>query len=240
MKLLDVIKDRCNMNQIELDKILQYTEKGTLITVGARPAMGKRKFILNIIEQLCKKGYKCLYLSDYDKQTIIEMLLMIVASLDKQENIWQQAKKFTQAVKELNSWSLIIESTDFYEIKSLESLIQKYEPDYVFIDITLRFKNKLNPAKLKQISEQNNLKTFALLNTRREPRNKRNHYPTIKDLQDKNFVMYSDIVLLLYREEYYNCNIPKEKRNIIEIIQAKPENNLLKLEFNRYTGKIGK
>lgn len=240
MKFLDVIKGRYNMNQTELDKILQYTKEGALITVGARPAVGKKKLILNMIGQLCKAGYKCLYLSDYNKKIIIQKLLKIITNYDKQENVWLQVEKFTQAIKELNSWSLLIEPADFCKMKSLESLIQKYEPDYVFIDLTFKLKNRLSAAKLKKISEQNNLKTFALVNTRREPKNKSNHYPTIKDLRDENFITYSDAILLLYREEYYNCNIPKERRNIIEIIQAKPENNLLKLEFNRYTGKIGK
>lgn len=61
----------------------------------------------------------------------------------------------------------------------------------------------------------------------------------ITNLRDKNLGKYLDVVLLLYREYYYNCDIPDDRRNIIEVIQAKPENGSVKLKFNRETGKIG-
>ena len=227
------------MNKEELNKILQYPVKGSLITIGGRPAMGKRTFALNLVELFCKEGHKCLYVTDYNKQIITEMLLKIVANPNRQECLEIQTEKFTQAVKELSSWNLFIKSTEFCRIKDIKQMIQKYKPDYLFINMHINSKNRLSSEKLKEISKQNNLIIFKLANTCREPRNTTNYYPKITDLRDKNLVKYSDVVLLLYREDYYNCDIPDDRRNIIEIIQAKPENNSIKLKFNRKTGKIG-
>ena len=227
------------MNKEELSEILQCPVKNSLITIGSRPAMGKRTFALNLIELFCKEGHKCLYVTDYNKQIITEMLLRIVATPNRQENLEIQTKKFTQAVKELSSWNLLIKSTEFCRIKNIKQITQKYKPDYLFINMHINSRNRLSSEKLREISEQNNLIIFKLANTCREPRNTTNYYPKIIDLRDKNLVKYSDVVLLLYREDYYNCDISDDRRNIIEIIPAKPNNNSIKLKFNRKTGKIG-
>ena len=227
------------MNKEELSKILQYPVKVSLITIGGRPAMGKRTFALNLVELFCKEGKKCLYITDYNKQIITEMLLRLITNPNKQESLEVHTEKFTQAVKELSSWNLFIKSTEFCRIKDIKQMIQKYKPDYLFINMHINSKNRLSSEKLKEISKQNNLIIFKLANTRSEPNNATTCYPKITDLRDKNLGKYSDLVLLLYREAYYNCDIPKEKRNIIEIIQAKPEKDAVKLKFNRETGKIG-
>lgn len=227
------------MNKEELNKILHHTTKGTLITIGGRPAMGKRTFALNLVELFCKEGHKCLYITDYDKQIITEMLLRIIANPNRQESLEVQTEKITQAVKELSSWNLFIKSTEFCRIKDVKQIIQKYKPDYLFINMHINSRNRLSSEKLREILEQNNLIIFRLANIRREPQNTTNYYPKITDFRDKNLVKYSDLVLLLYREAYYNCDIPDDRRNIIEIIQAKTEKGSVKLKFNRETGKIG-
>ena len=227
------------MNKGELSKILQYPVKSSLITIGGRPAMGKRTFALNLVKLLCNEGHKCLYVTDYDKQIITEMLLRITANPNKQESLEVQTEKFTQAVKEVSSWNLFIKSTEFCRIKDIKQIIQKYKPDYLFINMHINSRNRLSSEKLKEILEQNNLIIFKLANTHREPHNATNYYPKIADLRDKKLGKYSDVVLLLYREAYYNCDIPDDRRNIIEIIQAKPEKGSVKLKFNRETGKIG-
>ena len=227
------------MNKNEINQILQNIIKSSLITIGGRPAMGKRTFALNLVELFCKEGKKCLYITDYNKQIITEMLLRLIVNPSRQESLEVQTEKFTQAVKELSSWNLFIKSTEFCRIKDIKQMIQKYKPDYLFINMHINSKNRLSSEKLKEISKQNNLIIFKLANTRSEPNNAITCYPKITDLRDKNLEKYSDLVLLLYREAYYNCDIPDDRRNIIEIIQAKPEKGSVKLKFNRETGKIG-
>lgn len=227
------------MNKEELNKILQYPAEGSLITIGGRPAIGKRIFALNLVKLFCNEGHKCLYITDYDKRIITEMLLRIIANPNKQESLEVQTEKFTQAVKELSSWNLFIKSTEFCRIKDIKQIIQKYKPHYLFINMHINSRNRLRSEKLKEILEQNDLIIFKLANTHREPYNATNYYPKIADLRDKSLEKYSDLVLLLYRESYYSCDIPDNKKNIIEIIQAKPENFSIKLEYNRYTQKIG-
>lgn len=91
------------MNKNEINPILQNIIKSSLITIGARPAMGKRTFALNLVKLFCNEGHKCLYVTDYDKQIITEMLLRIIANPNKQESLEVQTEKFTQAVKELSN-----------------------------------------------------------------------------------------------------------------------------------------
>lgn len=165
------------MNKEELKKILQYHKKDSLITIGGRPFMGKRTFALNLVKLFCNEGHKCLYVTDYGKQIITEMLLRIIANLNKQESLKVQTEKFTQAAKELSSWNLFIKSTEFCRIKDIKQIIQKYKPDYLFINMHINSRNILSSEKLKEILEQNNLIIFKLVNTHREPRNATNYYP---------------------------------------------------------------
>lgn len=139
------------MNKNEINQILQNIIKSSLITIGGRPAIGKRTFALNLVELFCKEGKKCLYITDYNKQIITEMLLRLIVNLSRQESLEVQTEKFTQAVKKLSSWNLFIKSTEFCRIKDIKQMIQKYKPDYLFINMHINSKNRLSSEKLKEI-----------------------------------------------------------------------------------------
>ena len=69
--LQDVWEDLENQNKRffktgfeDLDCILGIQEKkGALITIGARPAMGKTTFMLSIMENILSNNKRCLYFS---------------------------------------------------------------------------------------------------------------------------------------------------------------------------------
>ena len=75
--------------------------------------------------------------------------------------------------------------------------------------------------KLKQLSEELNIPILVLSQLSREPEKRNDHRPRITDFSNtsKSVDSYSDIVLLLYRDEYYNDKT--KQKNIAEIIIAK-------------------
>ena len=86
--LQDVWEDLENQNKIffktgfeDLDCVLGIQEKkGALITVGARPAMGKTTFMLSIMENILLKNKRCLYFSlEMSKEQLITRLLFQIA-----------------------------------------------------------------------------------------------------------------------------------------------------------------
>ena len=64
----EVVEDMKNYNKtpifetgfFDLDDLLRIRNKGVLITIGARPAMGKTSFMLNILENQLKQNRKSL------------------------------------------------------------------------------------------------------------------------------------------------------------------------------------
>ena len=70
--LQDVWEDLENQNKTffetgfeDLDCVLGIQEKkGAVITIGARPAMGKTTFMLSIMENILQKNKKCIYFYD--------------------------------------------------------------------------------------------------------------------------------------------------------------------------------
>ena len=75
--------------------------------------------------------------------------------------------------------------------------------------------------KLKLLSEELNIPILVLSQLSREPEKRNDHRPRITDFSNTNegIYTYSDIILLLYRDEYYNVNT--KHKNIAEIIIAK-------------------
>jgi len=75
--------------------------------------------------------------------------------------------------------------------------------------------------KLKILSKELNIPILVLSQLSREPENRENHRPKITDFSNtkESICTHSDIVLLLYRDEYYNTNT--KLKNIAEIIVAK-------------------
>lgn len=77
--------------------------------------------------------------------------------------------------------------------------------------------------KLKILSKELNIPILVLSQLSRETEYREDHRPRITDFSNTNesIYTYSDIVLLLYRDEYYDTNT--KLKNIAEIIIAKGE-----------------
>ena len=101
-------------------------------------------------------------------------------------------------------------------------------PDFVIIDFYNL--NKLPLKSLKVIANNQDLAIIVTTTIKRKEINE-NQYPSLLDLKTSNIEKYSDEVLLLYRESYYNLNISETKLKEIEIIKAKSKGKPIKLNF---------
>ena len=68
---------------VDLDTLMGLTEgKGALVTIGARPAMGKTTFMLSIMENILQKNKKCLYFSlEMSAVQITKRILLLSAEI---------------------------------------------------------------------------------------------------------------------------------------------------------------
>ncbi|MBQ3640495.1 DnaB-like helicase C-terminal domain-containing protein [bacterium] len=234
----------------DLDFILSGIEKNALITVGARPAMGKTSFITTILLNLLEQNKKCLFFSmEMSTEQLIKRLLCQISEVDAHllnmpEEISkrkQSVEKITMAIETLSKYDLTITDGTF-NIEKIREEIEQNKPEYVFIDylqlINVPEKKPRSESfekimlDLKHIAKDNNCMIFISSQLSRALECRCDKRPLLSDLRESGAIEnISDVVLFIYRDEYYN--LENDEYSIInkgkaEIIAAK----------NRY-GSVG-
>lgn len=206
----------------DLDKIIDINGE-KLIILGSRPAMGKSTLALNILSNIAiKQNEPVLYFNLESSREIIANRLLKTSRIfivDKAgisiNEICKEARrmKFEQDIK-------------FIVIDYLQ-LISYVEKNCLSRDLQIKEILK----KLKILSKELNLPILVLSQLSRKPEQRENHRPIITDFSESKvgITNYVDIVLLLYRDEYYNSDTCKN--NIAEIIIAKNPSRLGTIEI---------
>ena len=227
--LQDVWEDLENQNKRffktgfeDLDCILGIQEqKGALITIGARPAMGKTTFMLSIMENILLKNKRCLYFSlEMSKEQVITRLLFQIAEISfikskinaMNEKDWE---KLSAAMNNLLMWDLKIDDNSILKTEEIEMAIKEQQPDVVFIDYLQLMEGKRKQDRciqieeiikdLKRIAKENGVVIIIASQLSRAVENRCDKRPLLSDLRDSGSIEnLSDVVIFLYRDEYYN------------------------------------
>ena len=227
--LQDVWEDLENQNKIffktgfeDLDCIVGIQEKkGALITIGARPAMGKTTFMLSIMENILLKNKRCLYFSlEISKEQVITRLLFQIAEISfikskinaMNEKDWE---KLSAAMNNLLMWDLKIDDNSILKTEEIETAIKEQQPDVVFIDYLQLMDGKRKQDRciqieeiikdLKRIAKENGVVIIIASQLSRAVENRCDKRPMLSDLRDSGSIEnLSDVVIFLYRDEYYN------------------------------------
>lgn len=227
--LQDVWGDLENQNKTffktgfeDLDCILGIQEqKGALITVGARPAMGKTTFLLSIMENILLKNKRCLYFSlEMSKEQLITRLLFHIAEISfiksKMNNMDEKDwEKLSEAMNNLLMWDLKIDDNSGIKTEEIETAIKEQQPDVVFIDYLQLMEGKRKQDRcvqieeiikdLKRIAKENGVVIIIASQLSRAVENRCDKRPMLSDLRDSGSIEnLSDVVIFLYRDEYYN------------------------------------
>ena len=246
--LQDVWEDLENQNKRffktgfeDLDCILGIQEqKGALITIGARPAMGKTTFMLSIMENILLKNKRCLYFSlEMSKEQVITRLLFQIAEIsfikyrmnNMDEKDWE---KLADAMNNLLMWDLKIDDNSSLKTEEIETAIKEQQPDVVFIDYLQLMDGKRKQDRctqieeiikdLKRIAKENGVVIIIASQLSRAVENRCDKRPLLSDLRDSGSIEnLSDVVIFLYRDEYYNFreNDELHPKGETEVIIAK-------------------
>ena len=237
----------------DLDSLTQGFQKSDLIIIAGRPSMGKTAFVLNITENILKK-YKVpiLFFSlEMSKEQLIYRLLsnetgisqrrLKIGNLYKED--WQDLKKIIQTYSRL---PFFIDDQTNLTTQDIRSKIKKilFEQnkigliiiDYLQLLLTSKAKSENRVQELSQITrtlkslaKEFQIPIIALSQLNRSVENRINKRPLLSDLRESGSIEQdADLVLMLYRESYYNLSSEKNK-NITpaEIILAKHRNGPL-------------
>ena len=249
----------------DLDSITQGFQKSDLIIVAGRPAMGKTALCLNIAINILKLyKYPVLFFSlEMSKEQLAYRLVSNEIEIQNtrlkkgqlDENDWV---KLTQAIKYFSELPLFIDDTSnlsiqdiklktqriFFEQKMIGLIIIDYlqlvESYDTFSDNRVEELSKITRG-LKNIAREFKVPIIALSQFSRNVENRFNKRPILSDLKESGSIEQdADLVLMLYRESYYNCKEISRENDITELIIAKHRNGSVgTIELN-FDAKITK
>ena len=233
-----------------LDRMLVQMGKGDLVIVGARPGMGKTSFALNIATNVAKNSKKsvAIFSLEMSGEQLVTRIISSEALVDSHALRTGQLKaedwdNIAGVVSSLSGSEIYIDDTSQITTTEMKSKLRRLPNlGLVVIDyIGLMQSTSNSDNRAQQVGEiSRNLKVMAKdfgvpivccaqLNRGTESRPGAGKRPTLADLRDSGSIEQdADIVLFLYRDEYYKDiagqeNSPEaaDSANTAEVIIAK-------------------
>ena len=227
---------------IDLDSLLTGLHPGELIVVGARPAMGKTSFAMNIAEHaaLNKGRVTAVFTLEMPREQIAMRMLCSDARVDMQrvrrgtlrDDDWE---RIAQTLGPLSAAPMYIDDTAAITPTQLRSrcrrLMMEKGLDLIVVDyLGLMRGDSRSESRQLEVSEiSRQLKAIALdlkvpvmacAQLSRANKDRQDKRPVLSDLRDSGSIEQdADVVMFLHREEYYNKET--EDKNIGEVIISK-------------------
>lgn len=246
-----------------LNRMTSGWAKTDLIILAARPSMGKTAFALQLAMNCCQKGGVVdVFSLEMPKIQLAKRILSNLTRIDggKWKNPYrlfteEDQEKAVTALGVYHQWNLQLYDHPRRTVADIRAQIQKTrrefpDEDYlVVIDylqlITITGKHdrydlavKSVTSELKQIARQYQVPIILLSQLSRGVEQRMDKRPKMSDLRDSGSIEQdADLIMLLYRDEYYNKDHNENK--IIEVDIAKQRNGavgIVKLLFEKEFG----
>ena len=229
-----------------LDKVLGGGfHRSDFIVVGARPAMGKTSFALNVARNIAMKGRKVLFFSlEMSKEQLAQRIISTEARIvsnklrtgDITDSDWE---KLGLALQNLINCELYFDDTANINVPEMKArALRMKDIDCIVIDYlqlmsgTKRTDNRVNEVSeitrsLKMMAKDLNIPVVTCSQlSRGVAKNAGDHRPQMTDLRESGTIEQdADIVLMLHREDYYkndpDAETDPESVNIAEVIVGK-------------------
>ena len=222
-----------------LDRVLVGLGKSDLVLVGARPGMGKTSFCLNVASNIARSSKKAvaIFSLEMSAEQLVSRMLSSEALIESTSmrsgmlsaDDWN---KLAQASSYLSECDILIDDTTGITVTGMKAKLRRVKNlglvviDYLgLMQSDRKIDNRVNEVaeisrNLKVLAKELNVPVICCAQLSRGPESRTDKRPMLSDLRDSGAIEQdADIVLFLYRDEYYN-NDP-EKQNTAEIIVAK-------------------
>ncbi len=229
----------------DLDMKLSGLQKAQMVLIAARPSMGKTTFALNIAENVAIKEKKnvLIFSLEMSKEQLANKLISSITKIDMhkiQTGMLDDSDldKLAHGIGTLSEAKIFIDDTPNISISEMKAKCRKLkfstDIDLIVIDyLQLMSGNSRIESRQQEVSEisrfikalskEIDCPVIALSQLSRAPEQRSDHRPMLSDVRESGSIEQdSDIVLLLYRDEYYNKD--SEYKNIAECIVAKHRN----------------
>lgn len=248
----------------DLDNITAGLHNSDLIIIAARPAMGKSAFAINIATNVATKCNVpvAIFNLEMSKEQVGNRILCSEAMIDSNKLRTGQLGdedwvKLANTIGTLSEAPIYIDDTPGISIMEIRAKCRKLKLEknigLVVIDYLqlIQASTGRNSSREQEISEisrslkiiakELDIPVIALSQLARATEKREDKRPMLSDLRESGSIEQdADIVMFLYRDEYYNKE--SEDRNLAEVIIAKHRggsNGTIKLAWMGNFTKFG-
>ncbi len=226
----------------ELDRMISGLQPSALVIVAARPAMGKTSFAINIAQNVAIKEKKpvLIFSLEMSKEELVNRIISSEAKIESEkirsgEITDSDLNKFIEIMPHLSGAPIYIDDTASITVTELRAkakqLKQKSDLGLIVVDYLQLMHGKKSESRQAEVTDiSRNLKilakdlqvpVIAVSQLSRSAETRADNKPMLSDLRESGAIEQdADIVMFLYREEYYKPETT-EKHNIGECIIAK-------------------
>ncbi len=226
----------------DLDAKINGLNNSDLLLIAARPAMGKTAFALNIALNVAKKYNKTVAMFNLEmaREQLAMRLLSIESFVDGQKMATgklddDEWTKLCMASTALSQTDIRIDDNPSITVAEMNAKCRRVENLGLIVIDYLQLMNGSGYGKggdsrvnivseisrsLKIMAKELNVPVICLSQLSRGPEGRTDKRPMLSDLRESGAIEQdADVVLFLYRDEYYNEN--SEDRGIAECIVSK-------------------
>lgn len=226
----------------DLDKLTSGLQKSDLIIVAARPSMGKTAFALNIARHagLKNRGSVLIFSLEMSREQLGQRFLAMESRVDMnkiktgslERNDWNNLHEAMDLLSESN---IYIDDTPGISVMEIRNKCRRLKAekglDLVVVDYLqlMSYEGRAESRQqevtalsryLKQLAREIECPVMVLSQLSRAPELRSDHRPMLSDLRESGSIEQdADIVMLLYRDDYYNPD--SETPNVCDVNIAK-------------------
>ncbi len=228
----------------ELDDMTTGFHPAEFIIVAGRPSMGKTSFCMNCVENAALAGKRIAIFSlEVSKDMLTQNLLCSLSRVNSHDvrkrtlskDMWQ---KLLDGASRLSETRIFVDDTPGLTplgLKAKARRLHAREPlDMIVIDYlqlmecggveSRQQEISVISRSLKSLARELELPVITISQLSRGVENRESHKPRLSDLRESGAIEQdADVVLLLYREEYYKPE-KEDARGKAEVIIAKQRN----------------
>ncbi|MGD1907729.1 MAG: replicative DNA helicase [Leptolyngbyaceae cyanobacterium] len=250
----------------DLDAMTQGFQRSDLIIVAGRPSMGKTAFTIQVARNIAQvqKLPVAVFSLEMSKQQLVYRLLsgevaMETSRLRTGRIAQHEWEMLGQAISTLSQYPIFIDDTPNISVAEMRSKARRLQAeqggalgliliDYLQLmegssDNRVQELSKITRS-LKGLARELNVPIISLSQLSRGVESRTNKRPMMSDLRESGSIEQdADLIMMLYREEYYDPDTPD--RGITEIIINKHRNGptgtiklLFEPQFTRFRNLV--
>lgn len=226
---------------VDLDRVTNGFQRGDLIILAARPAMGKTAFALNLALNASQynSGAVAIFSLEMPAESLMKRIMSAKSQVESNKlrsgNMSDaDFNKLNEAANELMGGKIFIDDSSNIKIAEIYSKCRKLKSEFGLDMIVIDYLQLISGSgkgggdnrqqeiseisrSLKGLAREMNCPVISLSQLSRAVESRPDKHPMLSDLRESGSIEQdADIVMFLYRDDYYNKDKSEEEQNMPE------------------------